>query len=391
MDFKHYFEAEWVGGEKSAIRLSSKESLYSILQPLSNSKNHIITVSNSRTPQSRQFLACGVKAFMRNGLDLFDVDQSNNRVVVNLVKVNNPKDIWFLDPKVNEQNPWLTMHTHWNDMQQEFKRLKSGFQSGDSERLWNQLSNNIDTLYKHGSGSDDSIRDLEKLHNLVYIEAPKILSWVKKGRSSNLYRSNYTKDMHFPKPLEFNIISKKAPLSESDWVMVINTKAVTQINSIEISSDFTGFRNDGNSFYSPNFTQEIYDNLDHEFRSLVTKLELFLAEMGGIIDYGWDWDEEKVEQKLELQENQLEEAINKIDLIMIKLERVDKNFSVHRSIIQAIEQFENYSHHIMREYSSKIEDETLSDYEYSTRQGILNVVTRIVKRINNKLTDLVNR
>lgn len=415
MSFKQYLrEAEWVQGQ----RYPSTEALWHVLQPLVTSKQHLLALGSEsvydeppqkpREQGSRMHpthggtldpntKAIGIRQFMNHGLTSFG--RTGDKEILHILRVN-LQDVWTIDPKINEKNPFLIMKTHWADLQKEFQRLSTlrrtridrntqgNYQSSISE--WGAIAKRIENWYKglvmlpddNPDSRENFIHRLQYLFHLIYVEAPRILNYIKTGYTANSrggIASNFVDthpgplgpeswDMHVPKELkmDFKIISQTLPLTDTPWAIILDPRVAKTENTVVIPANFQGFRQadaDPNNqyakaFYAPNAkndrVQGFADDLEARFRDdLVPELNHFLEYMGDAAG-----DEGGMNMLRKRAKNCIT-AIKTTEKILWRIEKIHPEFKLPKNLQDAIQEFKTHGEQILAE----IEEDDEDDYD----------------------------
>lgn len=417
MNFKTYLmEAEWVNGQ----RRPTKEAAWEILKPLAGSTNHVVALGiNEIHPQDRlvpgnwmygqqgsradkthgglhdpHARAAGIRAFMQRGLEVFGENPDvRSRYILHVMEID-PKQVWFLDPKVNQQNPWTTMNTHWRDMEYEAKQILAGNPKGyEAAQQWDVLKGQIETIYKNpvtnspdGDSPEAALARLQTFFQLVYLKAPKLLHFMQRGWSydnpgggfmhTSKFPGGVTRhgpsagDLKYPKFFEeeYGAIAPTSPLTDSAWVLIINPRIARKVNDIVLNHDFRGFkgtRDDKNAFYAPNSKNDAFEkfreDLDEPVRELIEDMESGLEKMDEIMrGYARHTGMSRVVARIE-------RHVTAIRPILRRLKTLNPEFKPEK-IADAAQQFLDQAWQIIR-----------ADYEHEEEEVLTQIPHDIVK------------
>jgi hypothetical protein len=362
--FKNFMEAEWVGKR----RLPAIEALWEILNPLTKSNQHVIYVPSRRVgvrgsfSQDRgEYIRCvGVNVFKKRGLNAFGEFGDEGKHVVSVLQIS-PRDVWYLDPNVNEQNPWLTMNTHWADMVGEAQRL---LLSHPRPKLmaaeWAGVTKKIEELYRLGliglpnpDQQNVVISNLKKLHHLIYRVAPSLLGQMKRPMARST-------ELHFPKPMDFKILVESHPITESQWVAILDRGAAKLVNTIEIPL-FFGFEQVGGGFRVPDAKREAENKVAEELDALMNPLAEYLGEFLEIM--------EEKRRRLDYAIVRAGEIIREMKPLVKKMNAITGNKGVPNAIKNVINDFLTQAKTALKNIEDEESDvRDVSDKQYFTKK-----------------------
>lgn len=439
MSFRYFIsEAEWIGNQ----RYPTVEALWHILQPLVTSKTTLLALGNLPISKRKRFgkddlplpqgtrvhsphggvsdpntLAIGVRTFLNRGLlgfeDSWDT-QSSNRQVLHILQVN-LKDVWTIDPKINEKNPWLLLKTHWEDLKHEFNKLWGDFRGkrfkdGNSQQIqseWEGLSNRIERTYRVGLTNDENIMPhLQLFFHLVYVEAPRLLNFLKTGLSFGRYSSStnfmdidqesipQAFDMHMPKSFKFDfkIISKTLPLTDTPWAIIIDPRAARTVNTVVIPDNFVGFRSAGTgAFHAPNARADIAEKfsreLDDKFREdLVPDLEHFLEMLAEHLD-GMETEFKHLNKFIK----GIEMSVKSLEKVLSKIEKIVPNFEFPVHMEEALDDFINQGLNILNARFEPAWDGSSTEDDGEIFQQSKDIAEEAFHKARNIVSRLTNR